>query len=288
MNRWLGEPLGGRTLLVWTDQGLGDTLMMLRYLPLIEGRVVVSCEAPLARLVESMGYRVHLKGSGTITGDVHCPMMSLPYVFGTTPETIPSEVYIKVPRNPRFEMPTDRLRVALCWAGMKNFFRDHLRSLHFSQLKPITDLDCYFMSAQKGVAQEQANDYAMVDFMDECADFYDTAQLLNEIDLLITVDTGIAHLAGAMGIRLWLLDRYESEWRWSAPWYRTMRIFRQRRFSEWAPVITEVSLELKGMIDAFSSERAKRVRPGLLAGLGSEAGHRPDTEVAAVCATVVA
>lgn len=272
MIRWQGEPLNGRTLFVWTDQGLGDTLMMLRYLPLIEGgTVVVCCEAPLARLVESMGFKVFLKGVSQIEGDLHVPIMSMPFIFKTLATTIPAEPYITVARNLRFELPADRLRVALCWAGMKHFFRDTLRSIHFDQLKPITDLDCCFVSMQKGIAQEQANEFPMVDFMDECVDLFDTAQMLNEVDLVISVDTGPAHLAGAMGKPVWLFDRYESEWRWAAPWYPSMRIFRQREPYNWAPVITEVKLELEKLINEIPPEYSAGVRSGLRNGLADEA-----------------
>jgi tetratricopeptide (TPR) repeat protein len=265
--RWQGEgeDLQGKTLLVWTEQGLGDTLMMLRYLPLLKqkgaGKILVSCQDAVTRIMQTLPDVSRVIGNGEpfplAAFDCHCPMMSLPYLFGTRLENIPNAVpYISVPPDmskkwsPRLEAIKD-LKVGLVWAGSKTQKKDFLRSIPLQRFAPLLAVPgVQFISLQKG---EAIRDAALMDWMEECADFLDTAALVQQLDLVISVDTAVAHLTGALGKPVWLLNRYESEWRWllqreDSPWYPTMRIFRQPALHDWESVIAQVAEELKNIV----------------------------------------
>jgi tetratricopeptide (TPR) repeat protein len=260
--RWQGEAGGGRSLLLWTDQGLGDTLMVLRYIGSVRsrgfGRLAVHCDEALVRIVRA------LPGIDGVTPleqefppddfDCHSPMMSLPLVFHTTADTVPDDVpYIVVPDAIRQEWRRrlaagTRPKVGVVWAGRKQFSRDSLRSVEFERLSPLLGIpDVDFVSLQKGKEQARTRgaDRGVLDYMDHCRDLMDTAGLITQLDLVISVDTSVAHLAGALGKPVWLLNRFESEWRWmlereDSPWYPTMKIFRQTRRGDWDAVIARV------------------------------------------------
>jgi hypothetical protein len=248
------------------EEGLGDCLMTMRYLPKLAekgaGKVLVLADPALARLVQT------LPTVGEITSrvdrlspdsfDLHCPMMSLPYAFGTRADTIPNAVpYLSVPHDMREAWSgrlsgTKRPRVGLVWSGNRNYGRDALRSLSLRQLEPLMGVSgTGFVSLQKGEAAKelQRSDWPILDRMNECADFLDTAALIANLDLVISVDTSVAHLAGALGKPVWLLNRFESEWRWQldredSPWYPTMRIFGQPAFGDWNSVLQKIAREL--------------------------------------------
>lgn len=263
--RWHGEPLLGKSLLVWTEQGLGDSLMAMRYLPLLMEKgvreVAVYCPPELARLVEEMGIGAviaHGKDPMLPDTDFHCPIMSLPRAFGTTLESVPAQTpYFKVSDAMR-SFWKDRLGegakpwVGVVWAGSSTLRDDARRSIPLATFAPILECEAVeCISLQKG---ERANDWTQRglgggDHIDSCADLMDTAALIENLDLVISVDTAVAHLAGALGKRVWLLDRYGSEWRWgkdgdSTPWYPTMRIFRQGATGDWRPAIAAISSAL--------------------------------------------
>lgn len=265
--RWRGDPLVGRRLLVWTEQGYGDCLMMLRYLPLLKARgadeVIVLCEPALERICrDTPGVdRVLTNASDVADGtfDVHCPIMSLPHHFSTTLDTVPAKVpFFMVPpalvETWRQRLSGNRKRlVGLAWAGSPKLREDAKRSMPLALLDPLRALPgIQLISLQKGVAGAKAAswDADVLDFMDACDDFMDTAALIANLDLVISVDTAVAHLAGALGIPVWLLNRFESEWRWGfdsdrSAWYPSMRIFRQPQQSEWVPVIRRICEELR-------------------------------------------
>jgi len=264
--RWRGEPLGGKRLLVWMEEGLGDCLMTMRYLPELAdkgaAKVVVLADPALARVVRTF------PAAGEVTSrvdqlsldsfDFHSPMMSLPYAFGTRAETIPDTVpYLSVPHDAREAWAahlsaTTRPRVGLVWSGNKNYGRDALRSLSLRQLGPLMGVSGVgFVSLQKGEAAKELRQshWPILDRMDECGDFLDTAALIVNLDLVVSVDTSVAHLAGALGKPVWLLNRFESEWRWrldreDSPWYPTMRIFNQPAPGDWDNVLERAGLEL--------------------------------------------
>lgn len=276
---WRGEPLAGRRLLLWSEQGLGDNLMMLRYLPLLRSagiaRLIVYCEAALARLVAQLALadKVLTKPEKLMSAqarpvpadayDVHCSTMSLPHLLDTRADGIPAAIpYLRVPEDLRRRwaarlaaLPGDQasLRVGLVWGGSKSLAGDALRSMALAQFAPLLALPgVSWVSLQKGepAAQLRDADWPIADWMDECADLLDTAALVANLDLAVCVDTAVAHLAGALGRPVWLLNRYESEWRWGleredTPWYPSMRIFRQPALHDWESAIERIADELK-------------------------------------------
>jgi Flp pilus assembly protein TadD len=264
--RWQGEPGAGRTLLVWTDQGLGDTLMMMRYFPMLKGRgfdrLVVHVEDALVRIVQNLPGIDEVvsrsRSSPAARVDCHCPLTSLPLLFKTRVETIPGKVpYSTIPEALRRKW-ADRVgavkqpRVGLVWAGRSDYPKDALRSVRLEKFSPLFEVPgINFVNLQKGREAGQIGEtrFALVDFMDGCTDMLETGALVEQLDLVICVDTAVMHLAGALGKPLWLLNRFETEWRWMldrehSPWYPTMRIFRQRRPDDWDEVMARVSSAL--------------------------------------------
>ncbi len=265
--RWRGEPLTGRSLLVVTEQGFGDSLMMMRYLPLLKGeklqRLTVCCHSPsLFRMMRTIPGvdDVTLLEEVDFLGefDLYCPIMSLPYLLGSRLETIPhSFPYLTAPlgmkafwRNRLDGMKG--MKVGLAWAGCRLNQADAQRSIHLNSLAPLmTAKGVRFVSLQQGdEARRQLKSlcWEITDWMDECPDFLDTAALVDELDLIITVDTAIAHLAGGLGKPVWLLNRFASEWRWmmgrdDSPWYPGMKIFRQQFPGDWEGVIRRIAQE---------------------------------------------
>jgi len=265
--RWRGEDAAGKTLLVWTEQGLGDSLMLLRYLPLLKqrgvGRLLVHCEPALARLVRDIagvdGVIPKSEAPPLAELHLHCPIMSLPLAFNTRLATIPARVpYVRVTADLGRAWAgklsgVGRPRVGLVWSGGDLYPRNTLRSVRLAQLGPILEVaGVSFVSLQKGETARQRRDsaVAILDWMAECDDLLETAALIRQLDLVICVDTSVAHLAGALGAPVWMLNRFESEWRWQlrgedSPWYPTMRIFRQTRPGDWDEVIARVAAELR-------------------------------------------
>lgn len=256
---WDGEDINGKNLLIWVEQGLGDIIMMLRYLPFLDGQgaksIMLRIPPSLLRLVQEMPYDVRITSTDEpcdLSGvDYHCPLLSLPYVFGTTLDTIPRAPYMTVPDElvdevARRRGPTDKFKVGLAWAGKKTLVKDHLRSMSYSTIAPLTEIPgiaCFSL-------QKDRNNFMaggpICDLMGGCEDFMDTAALIMGLDLVIAVDTSVAHLAGALGKPVWLLNRFESEWRWGlednrSPWYPSMRIFRQTTPGDWDSVIETVA-----------------------------------------------
>ncbi len=275
VSRWLGEDLQGRTLLVWTEQGQGDSLMVMRYLPLLArrgvGRLKVYCEPSLVRLFQAQSCVEQVIGrdvTPSLEGiDSHCPMLSLPYFFSTRLETIPAVFpYLDVP-DAMVQRWAARfageawLKVGLVWAGGKALRYDAKRSMNLEQFAPLVQVPgVAFYSLQKGEAAQQlaAINWPIVDWMDECADFLDTAALVQHLDLVISVDTAMAHLAGALGKPVWLLNRYESEWRWmlereDSPWYPSLRQFRQAKQGDWGDVVERMAGELARKAEEHAS-----------------------------------
>jgi tetratricopeptide (TPR) repeat protein len=297
LTRWQGEPLQGRSLLVWTEQGIGDSLMMLRYCALLKSRgaglTAVCCGPELAGIfLDSVDVVIDTQAqfpAGSF--DMHCPIMSLPYVFKTTLDNIPNDVpYLTVSTAARnrwaarfshFPGP----RVGLVWAGNRQLKSDHLRSTTLARYAPLMQLaGVHFFSLQKGEASRelQSFDWPIQDWMHDCGDITDTAALIEHLDLVISVDTAVAHLAGALGKPIWLLNRFESEWRWmlereDSPWYPSMRIFRQPAVHDWDSVIARVRSELEIFVTAHAPRAA--VPSVTAAGLSSEPADSPEPGV---------
>jgi tetratricopeptide (TPR) repeat protein len=263
---WQGDAMPGKTCLVWTEQGLGDTLMLLRYLPLLRersgARLVVQCEEPLARLVAELPdvERVVAKTAlvHTLAYDVHCPMMSLPYRCDSRLETLPATVpYLRVPEALqtywRERLGGPGRCAGLVWSGNKSSDRHASRSLVLDDLTALADIaGVRWVSLQKGAAAAEANGQTWLETQSiaACTDLLDTAALVTQLDLVVTIDTSVAHLAGALGKPVWLLHRMEGEWRWllertDSPWYPSMRIFRQTAERDWAVVLSELTAALR-------------------------------------------
>ncbi len=269
--QWHGEEGQSRTLLIHAEQGFGDTIQFCRYAPLAAQRgwkVVLEVQPELLSLMKSLKGvdAAFVTGQTRLFFDTHCPMMSLPLAFNTTLETVPANIpYLSADQEKvaswaaRIPKTPGTLKVGLVWTGNPRLFSTDLaaanerRSLTSDALAPLCDLkNIQFYSLQKNGFPLTSAPY-MIDFMPECADFADTAALISNLDLVISVDTSVAHLAGAMGKPVWLLNRFDTCWRWlldrqDTPWYPTMKIFRQPSPGDWASVIAEVKHALASQI----------------------------------------
>ncbi len=274
---WLGAgDIKGKTILLHAEQGLGDTIQFCRYAPLVAQRgahVILEVQKPLRELMNTLpgAIQVVSKGDPLPEFDYHCPLLSLPLAFATRLETIPSAApYLSAPES-KIRVWVERLgeqakpRIGVVWAGnprkeLPGANRiDSQRSVSFDLLAPLFQLTgCDFYSLQKGgdaVQQLRASPWrhAIIDWTDDLRDFSDTAALIEHLDLIISVDTSVAHLAGALGKPCWLLNRYNTCWRWLAdredsPWYPTTRLFRQDATRQWDPVIARVAAALDGYV----------------------------------------
>jgi tetratricopeptide (TPR) repeat protein len=270
--------LTGRTIVVVHEDGLGDTLHFARYLPMLAergARVLVSVPTALTRVMRTIpGVADVCDSDGPLPShDFYCPFFSLPRAFETTPDTIPAPIpYLwadpALAETWNVRLPHGALRVGLVWAGQARpmlpgfAILDGRRSMALSSLAPLTTVpDVVFISLQHGpeAAQLQTSGMTLFDPMTEITDFADTAAIVANLDLVISVDTSIVHLAGAMGKPVFLLDRYDHCWRWlsgrsDSPWYPGLRIFRQERIGDWTPV-------LQGAVRALREFAAARVHP---------------------------
>jgi len=270
--RWDGRPLSGRTILLHAEQGLGDTLHFIRYVRLIAaqcgGSVVVECQPLLKRLLQASLGQVPVIGKGEPlpSFDVHCPLLSLPLACGTTMQNIPQHVpYLHADTNSsahwrnRLGDEAGLLKVGVVWAGNKSNKNDHNRSISLQTLAPLGGVPrVRFYSLQKGEQAQQASEppagIPLIDWTNELHDFADTAALVANLDLVISVDTAVAHLAGALGRPVWTLLPFAPDWRWlldreDSPWYPTMRLFRQPAPGDWPGVITSVADALEADSD---------------------------------------
>jgi tetratricopeptide (TPR) repeat protein len=265
---WRGEDIAGKTILLHPEQGLGDTLQFCRYAPLVAARgarVILEVQKPLRAIANTLAGPAEIVTSGQAPPpfDWHCPLLSLPLAFATRFETIPAGVPYLHPSPDAVAHWTARLgplrrpRIGLAWSGRAQHKNDYLRSTNLRALSPLFELDATFICAQKDI---RADDAAIMrergdilDFGDELNDFTDTAALMANLDLVIAVDTSVAHLAGALGRPLWVLLPYTPDWRWlvdrdDSPWYPTARLFRQDATRDWGPVIAQVRIALGALV----------------------------------------
>jgi tetratricopeptide (TPR) repeat protein len=280
---WKGEPIEGRTILLLADQGHGDTLHFCRYVPQIAagaGRTVLAVHPSLVRLLSRLpGVSEVISDRARISPpDVWCAMMSLPHVCGITLETIPATVPYLTADPAHVAQWRERLagfsglRVGLCWAGgqfnLGQIYRDRRRSLRLDALAPLAEVPgVHFFSLQKGPPSAEALrppcGMALHDFTQDPHDFADSAALAENLDLVISVDTSVAHLAGALGKPVWLLNHFDTDWRWlqnreDSPWYPTMRQFRQPTPGDWNSVIGRVQDALRRLAAGDRSELRAR------------------------------
>ncbi|MBM3835243.1 MAG: tetratricopeptide repeat protein [Verrucomicrobia bacterium] len=258
--RWNGEDLTGRAILLYGEQGFGDSIQAVRYAPLVQargGRALVWCPPELVSIFQTVpGVAEVFSALGPgMKFDTHLPLMSLPLIFGTTLATIPNEApYLRAPRDqlvkhklPANQARGDCLKVGLVWCGSRSQPNDR-RPVPFNFMRPLLEMTgIEFYSLQTGSAAEDAQN--VVDLSSHLTDFAATAAVIEQLDLVITIDTSVAHLAGALGKPVWTLLSFASDWRWllgreDSPWYPTMRLFRQTEPRAWAPVIERVCAAL--------------------------------------------
>lgn len=280
---WNGEPLGGRVIFLHAEQGFGDTLQFMRYVPLVAargGRVLLGVQPELTSIASRLPgiWRIFHSGGELPHFDVHCPLLSLPRAFATRIDSVPADVPYVVAEPGRLARWQQRLaklsgpRVGLVWAGRPTHKNDANRSIALARLLQGTALPAgaSLVSLQKGEATAQLRQIADVPILDleaELTDFEETAAVLSCLDCLITVDTAVAHLAGALGVKVLLLLPHAPDWRWilgrdDSPWYPSMRIFRQARRGDWGEALAALTEHLsvaageKASPSPHSSDRA--------------------------------
>ena len=263
--RWNGsQKISGRTLLVWAEQGLGDSIMFARYLPLLRqrgARVILTVQAPLLPLMADLADQVVPEGA-TVTFDLHCPLPSLPRAFGTELATIPARVPYLLTDIERLKRWHARLgkrpRIGLVWAGNPGHAGDRHRSLARADIAPLLAIPgINWQVLQKDLTAEDEvalSDLARVQTPGPgFTDFADTAACIAALDLVVTVDTSIAHLAGALGKPCWVMLPHAADFRWlrdrtDSPWYPSLRLFRQPRPTDWPSVIATIADALRGFV----------------------------------------
>ncbi len=260
--QWDGSSLEGRSLLLHAEQGFGDALQFIRYLPRVAqrgGRIILGCQPELQRLFQTIadGCQIVVRGQALPAFDLYCPLLSLPRVFGTTLASIPNLIpYLRADAGEagkwqqRLAEHCSMVKVGLAWAGSPAHKNDRNRSMKLARLAPLGRTPgVRFFSLQKGEAAAESKTppgLELVDWTQELKDFADTAGLIENLDLVIAVDTAVAHLAGAMGKPVWTLLPSNSDWRWmlereDSPWYPTMRLFRQTSWGDWDSVVARVA-----------------------------------------------
>jgi tetratricopeptide (TPR) repeat protein len=270
--RWLGQTaIEGKTILLHAEQGFGDIIQFCRYAPLVAGRgarVLLEVPAQLKDLMASLAGVAEIVAGHDKPPDfhLHCPLLSLPLALGTRVESIPAQVpYLTVPPGSLKRWasalgPKCNLRVGLVWSGGSAHKGDANRSIGLRSLLPLAELDAEFVSLQKEVRADDATALKergdIVHFGDELNTFADTAAVIANLDLVISVDTSVAHLAGALGKPVWVLLPFLPDFRWlldreDSPWYPTARLFRQQVPGDWSWVISRVAIELKKAISGL-------------------------------------
>jgi Tfp pilus assembly protein PilF len=262
---WLGDaPVAGKTILLHAEQGFGDTIQFIRYAPLLAARgarVVCEVQPELKPLLSQLdGIEVIAKGDAPPRFDLHCPLLSLPLAFGTRLETVPATVsYLAAPveriAHWRARLPPDRPRAGFVWSGSPSHKNDANRSIPLARLAPLFEslpvscvgLQREWRDADRETMQSVAN---LTDLGPELADFADTAAVISLLDVVVTVDTAVAHLAGALGKPVVILLPLAPDFRWlrqrsDTPWYPTAKLLRQPAFGDWDSVIAWLPTELR-------------------------------------------
>lgn len=276
---WKGEPLNGKTILVYEEQGLGDAFQFVRYLPMLKddgARIILEVSQPLMRLFSKLDCvdKLWVKSIRESTKDIdrfdfHIPILGLPSIHKSSIETIPLNVpYLTV--HPaivsswgNWMMDVKGFRVGIVWAGNPNHKNDHNRSCLLSRFKELSDLpgvELISLQKEKYDKWTDVEPLSVVaqDMSEDLDDFTDTAAAIENLDLIISVDTAVVHLAGALGKKVWVLLPFLPDWRWmldrtDSPWYPSMRLFRQKSRGDWSSVFKELKKELqevaKGMLN---------------------------------------
>jgi tetratricopeptide (TPR) repeat protein len=259
--KWDGSELNGQKILLYAEQGFGDTIQFARFARLVTqrgGRVILACQPELSRLLRGMERVEQIVESAAALPefDFQHALMSLPLIFDTTIQTVPAETYLRA--DPELSAqwrermgPDDgRMKIGLTWFGRPTHPNDQQRSIPPELLTPLAQVPgARWFNLQKPASPGPEID--MIDLMPQVQDFADTAAIIDHLDLVITVDTSVAHVAGAMGKPVWLMLPFMPDWRWllgrdDSPWYRSMRLFRQPAIGDWQAVVQEVTHALAG------------------------------------------
>ncbi|MDJ1182633.1 tetratricopeptide repeat protein [Roseofilum casamattae] len=258
---WDGSPLNGKTLLLHAEQGFGDSLQMLRYLPWVQekgAKIIFECRQPLHRLFSLVPDIDTLLAPGEALPehDCHSSLMSLPHLSGTTLATIPAPLSLELLSIPEPLLLPDtpsKTKVGIVWQGHPEHPQNHRRSCPLSEFSAIFDTpNTEFYSLQKEVGERDRDlleTHNIHPFPNPCQDFLDTAQTIRQLDLVVTIDTAVAHLAGTLGKPTWVLLHFSCDWRWmfvrlDSPWYPSIRLFRQSQPQDWSTVIAQVKQAL--------------------------------------------
>ena len=261
--RWQGEPFADKTLLLTWEQGFGDTLMFLRFAPMAKalgGRVLVEVQPPLIEMAATCPGidQIIFPGQSLPPFDLHASLLSLPSLFGTRVDSIPADIpYLDIPENVPdreaiakvLEATSGKIRVGVCWAGSDKNPRDAKRSMPAAALAPLRALPHIAWHSFQFEAEEEAPLPGIVTLGSLLKGFPNTAYALGGMDLIITVDTVLAHLAGALGIPTFLMLSFIPDWRWmmgrtDSPWYPTLRLYRQPSPGDWDSVLRHVVRDL--------------------------------------------
>jgi tetratricopeptide (TPR) repeat protein len=266
---WLGEgDIAGKTILLHSEQGFGDAIHFCRYAPLVAARgarVILEVRPPLVQLMGSLAGPSQIVASGGALPvfDIHCPLLSLPLAMGTRLDTVPAQVpYLSVAPDKAAEWGArlgakTRPRIGLAWSGNVIHERDKERSIGLRNFLRLLDIDATFVSLHKEVGADDAGVLAersdILHFGDALADYTDTGALISQLDLVVSVDTSVVHLAGALAKPVWILVTYVPDWRWmlereDSPWYPTARLFRQTAAREWDSVLARVHAALREFV----------------------------------------
>jgi hypothetical protein len=277
--RWTGEDLTGKTILIYEEQGFGDTILCTRYIPLVKargGRVIFECKPALHRLFQSIpGIDRITSGPPDENFDYHVPMMSLPGIFGTELNSIPPIVGMNIPASPPveaarlLELGKERFKVGIVWSGNAGFALNRRRAVHarrFLQLAEIPGVQLY--SLQKGPSEKDLPECGgrslILELGPHLNDFADTAAALRNLDLVIMTDSSVAHLAGSIGCPVWNLLFHRPYWlylleREDSPWYPSMRLIRQGKAGDWDTVFNKAAAELEKAVEIKKSGKWKNV-----------------------------
>ncbi len=274
---WDGRDLEGRAILLYAEQGFGDTLMFIRYAPLVarrNGRVIVECQPPLRRLLAAMPDLSHVVGFGETLPEfqVQAPLMSLPRIFGPVLDSDHQwEPYLRPARGiERLLPPHDEnaLKIGIAWGSNPQHPIFAEKSLDLAKWHPILDVPgCEFFSLQidpnpSAVAIMEKHPH-IHNLQPRFSDFADTAAVIRQLDLVISVDTSVAHLAGGLGHSVWVMLSFSADWRWllkrkDSPWYPTMSLFRQSRPGHWESTVNEVAQNLEALASRRDLDRHSR------------------------------
>lgn len=265
--RWNGAALDGKCLLVQSEQGYGDTLQFVRYLPFLQrfnGRVIFECQdRAIKAALNGLGdIEILARGDALPHIDCQVPLLSLPLIFGTGVSSIPSSAGYLAAAPEKIEKWRDRLSsasegklIGINWAGRKTRLNGN-RAMRLEHLEPLLDIQgVNFVSLQLGEESAQVAAFGrwVVDLSAEIKDFGDTAAIMSNLDLVITIDSAVAHLAGALGVPAWVMLKYSPDWRWlldraDSPWYSSVKLFRQQISGDWGNVATQIATKIKMML----------------------------------------